>query len=168
MEWHRLSAVDRTEIARPSILNFPGSRSLNAGTENSAVLGLVHELADAIQSKEDQSAQMAARAESLAQCAIDQLKHAQTQLQSSEIARNRAEDGLREANNKVEEFEQALVRIEVRIAAAESELAAAIIRAKDAEARAAASEKTLGTLENAIRQQLLKTRDQGIRISTAA
>ena len=129
MEWDRLRAVDRTETARPSTLHFSNARSRSAGREGPAVLDLVHELANVIQSKDEQSAQMSARAESLAQRAFDQLDQARRELRSSEIARKMAEEGLHEANKRVDEFEEALLRIEARMAAAESELAAAIGRA---------------------------------------
>jgi hypothetical protein len=129
-----------------------------AGQDNrSSALQLVHQLADVIRSKEDQAADMEARAQTLAQCAVDKLNLAETRLQSAEITRNALEADLRESNAKVEVFEGALKHIEVRVCTMEAQLAGAVLRAKVAETRAVEAEKALELLEEAIRSQLLKT-----------
>jgi hypothetical protein len=136
--------------------------------QRSSVEDLVFQLADVIRRKEDEAAQKKVWAESLAQCALDALCQARTQLHSSEIARKAAEAAVNEANARAEDLERALLRNEGKIAAAEAKLAAAVVRARTAEARAARSENSFAMLEEVIREQLLGARSETERCAVAA
>jgi hypothetical protein len=149
---------------------FPDRSEVGGITKEqcSSVEDLVFQLAEVIRRKEDDAAQKKAWAESLAQCALDELCQARTELRSSEIARKAAEAAVNEANAKAEELERALMRTEGKMAAAEAKLAVAVVSARNAEARAARSEKNFGMLEEVIRQQLLETRSEAGNCAVAA
>ena len=136
--------------------------------DGSAALQLVHQLADAVRSREDHAAQVEARAHALGKRAIDELHLAEERLRATDAARNAAEAALNKANATLQEFEVALNHTEARIAAAETQLSDALRRAKAAETRAAQSETALQRLEDAIRVQLLNTQRQAPRNSAAA
>jgi len=142
--------------------------SLTGEEDSSDALQLVDQLADVIRRKEEHAAAIEAQAQALAGRAFDELNLARTQLRSAEIARDTAEARLGEASAKIETFEGALERIEARISTAETQLSASVLRVKTAETRAAEAEKALRQLEDAIRTQLLRAREQASNPHAAA
>jgi hypothetical protein len=138
------------------------------GEDSPAALQLVYQLADVIRQKEDHAAETEARAQALVKRAIEELNHANARLRSGEIARDAVETDLNEASARIEEFEEVVKRIEVRISTAETQLSAAILRAETAETRAAEAENALRLLDDAIRTQLLRARGQASSPSAAA
>jgi chromosome segregation ATPase len=123
--------------------------------ESAAAMQLVYELAGVVRTKEDRAREMEARAQDLARRSLDELNLARMRVRSAEITHAKTEERVKEAMAKVDEFEQALKDTEARIASAEDQLAAAILRAETAEARAAEADEALRSLAGVIRTELL-------------
>jgi chromosome segregation ATPase len=90
--------------------------------DGSSALQLVQQLAEVIQGKEDHASEVEARAQALAQAALDELKRAESRLRSSEIARNVAEAEINEVAARADKFDRTLRHLESRVAIAEAEL----------------------------------------------
>ena len=127
-----------------AIASAAETRDSRAGQAHSpAALELVHQLADVIRSRENHAAECEARAQALAQRALDELKLAEARLRSAEIARNAAEASVDDANGRMEEFARTFEHMEARMATSEIQLSEAFLRAKTAETRATEAEEGL-------------------------
>jgi exonuclease VII large subunit len=152
------SALDSAE----NILDFrrPPYFAKNPGA---AALDLVYQAAELIGDVDNYAAERQARAEKLAQQAIEKLKIAHDRVQSAESGRRAAEAEIKEFSDRVEkvlsvrlqEVEQAMEQTASRIAATEAQLSAAEQRAITAEVRATEAETALKRIEEAIRTRIL-------------
>jgi DNA repair exonuclease SbcCD ATPase subunit len=103
---------------------------------------------------QDHAVELEARAKTLAESDIENLRVAAARVQSAEAARSAAEKTLSELSARLQKAERELTRMQLRNAAAEMQLANAEQRMNAAEARAVSAEKAVNQIENAIRTQL--------------
>lgn len=146
-----------------NILNFqrPPYSAKNPGA---AALDLVYQAVELIGDVDNYAAEREARAEKLAQQAIENLKIADDRVRSAESGRRAAEAEIKEFSDRVEkefsiklqEVEEAMEQTASRIAATEAQLSTAEQRARTADMRADEAENTLKRIEEAIRIQILE------------
>lgn len=155
-------------IARPSsiagarsVVDFPKDPSSSFRASAAAALDLVSEVATAVKSAEERSAEMVVRAEDLANAAIEELRLAEARAEHAEARAERAEAAQRQADADVAALSAAaaearndLEMSRTRLVARESELATAERRASAAERRAADAEAAVERIVDAIRTQL--------------
>jgi chromosome segregation ATPase len=133
------------------------SDSVCSATEDgAAILYLVYQAAEALTAAEDRVIDADARAQTLAQRAMEKIKLAEQRVHEVDAERRAIESKLNEANTRVKECEIALEKSESRNAVAEAKLAAAEHRAHEAQSRANAARTVLVSIEEAIRTHLLR------------
>src|SRR3974390_802399 len=156
-------------------LERPPNSAENPGA---AALNLVYQAAERIRDLDNCAAERHARAETLAEQAIEKLKIAEARVLSAESGRLAAEAKLKEFNDKVEqdlnvrlqEVETALEQTIDRMAAAEAQRFAADQRARTAELRANEAENALKRIEEALHTLILEKgfRDFSRTVAAAA
>jgi hypothetical protein len=157
-------SIDQTD----KVLRFRNSPAFSTENEGEAALDLIYQAAEVIRGIEDRANTTEARAQCLAQDAIEKLQLAENRIQSLETERRAAEACVSEASVKIRETEKALNQAESRIEAAENQLSQTELRARIAETRAGEAEKALIRIEEAIRTQLLGQRRAASSKSAAA
>lgn len=110
------------------------SSAVHAAASAAAALDLVSEAATAVRIAEERGAEMVARAEHLANAAIEKLRLAEAHIERAERAQRQAEAELAKVTSAAAEARNDLDMAQTRLAATESELAAAEQRASLAEA----------------------------------
>jgi chromosome segregation ATPase len=141
----------------------------SAAEDGAAVLYLVYQAAEALTAAEDRVSDIEARAQTLAQRAMEQIKLAEQRANEVDAERRAIESRLNEANTRIKEYEIALEKSESRNAVAEAKLTAAEQRARKAESRANAARTAMVRIEEAIRTHLLRPdRPYSIKSSKAA
>jgi chromosome segregation ATPase len=141
----------------------------SAAEDGAAVLYLVYQAAEALTAAEDRVSDIEARAQTLAQRAMEQIKLAEQRANEVDAERRAIESRLNEANTRIKEYEIALEKSESRNAVAEAKLTAAEHRARKAESRANATRTAMVRIEEAIRTHLLRPdRPYSIKSSKAA
>jgi chromosome segregation ATPase len=113
-----------------------------------AIFDLVSEAAEAMRTRQDRATQSEARAELLAEQAMEKLRFAEARIQSAETARRVAEENLQRVNERLEDAAS-------RTRTTEAELARAAEHIKVVEARAFHAERAFSQLDQAIRAQLI-------------
>jgi len=137
--------------------------------DGAAVLYLVYQAAEALTAAEDRVTDIEARAQTLAQRAMEEIKLAERRVNEVDAERRAIESRLNEANTRIKECESALEKSESRNAVAEAKLTAAEHRARQAESRANAARTAMVRIEEAIRTHLLRPdRPYSIKSSKAA
>lgn len=124
--------------------------------DGAAVLYLVYQAAEALTAAEDRVSDIEARAQTLAQRAMEEVKLAEQRVNEVDAERRAIESRLNEANTRIKEYEIALEKSESRNAVAEAKLTAAEHRARKAESRADATRTAMVRIEEAIRTHLLR------------
>jgi chromosome segregation ATPase len=145
------SALDSAE----NILDFrpPPYPAKNPGA---AALDLVYQAVELIGDVDNYAAEREARAEKLAQQAIEKVEIAEARVQSAESGRLAAEAETKEFSNRLQEVEKVMEQTASRMAATEAQLSTAEQRAGTAELRANEAEDALKRIEEAIRTQILE------------
>jgi hypothetical protein len=133
-----------------------------------AALEVVHQAAELIRSLEARATESETRARAIVLQTLEDMKLAEGRGRSAEEQRESALAALEEANFRVQEVEEALSRVESQLADNEVRLSKAELRAHTAEALASESEKTLTSVEAAIRIHLLERRPDASRDLAAA
>jgi exonuclease VII large subunit len=143
-----------------------------------AALDVVYQIAELIRDVDNYAAERHARAEMLAQQAIEKLKIAHDRVQSAESGRLAAEAEIKKFSERLEkelsvrlqDVEIAMEQTASRMAATEFQLSAAEQRARAAETRAEEAEDALRRIEEAVRTRILEKRRGGpsVSIATAA
>lgn len=143
-----------------------------------AALDIINQVTELFQDVDNYAAERHARAERLAQQAIEKLKIAHNRVRSAELGRLAAEAEMKKLGEKVEkelstrlqDVERVLEQAASRMEAAEIQLSAAEQRARTAEMRAEEAESALKRIEEAVRTRILeKRRDaSSVSIATAA
>jgi chromosome segregation ATPase len=152
----RAQVADSCSIgSEDKVLQFPAGPRCSKTNDAESALGLVQQAAEAIKGLEARAAEVEARAQSLAQDAIERLRNAESRIQALEAERSSFEARMDAATHKILEADKALTRAESRIEGAEEQLFKAQLRAHGAETRASEAEKALLRIEDAIRTQLL-------------
>jgi chromosome segregation ATPase len=164
----------QSEMAPPPSIQSeaerPDSDSVCSAAEDGAtVLYLVYQAAEALTAAEDRVIDIEARAQTLAQRAMEDIKLSEQRLNEVDAERQAMESRLDEANTRIKEYEIALEKSESRNAVAEAKLTAAEHRAREAESRANSARTALVRIEEAIRTHLLRPdRPHSIKSSKAA
>ena len=164
----------QSEMAPPPLPHSeaegPDSDSVCSAAEDGAtVLYLVYQAAEALTAAEDRVIDIEARAQTLAQRAMEDIKLSEQRLNEVDAERQAIESRLNEANTRIKEYEIALEKSESRNAVAEAKLTAAEHRAREAESRANSARTALVRIEEAIRTHLLRPdRPHSIKSSKAA
>jgi chromosome segregation ATPase len=180
--WLRDDMRDHLANGNPSdaienVLSF--QRRITSGKNpGEAALELVWQAAELIGDVDSFAAERLARAEKLAQQAIEKLKIADDRVRSAESERrtviaemNEFRDKVeKEVSDKLQEMERAMEQTASRVAAAEAKLSTAEQRARAAESRANEAENALRRVEAAIRSKIIAKMptNSGGRIATAA
>ncbi len=148
----------------------PDSDSIcSAAEDGAAILYLVYQAAEALTAAEDRVSDVEARAQTLAQRAMEEIKLAERRVDELDEERRAIESRLNEANTRIKECEIALEKSDTRNAIAEAKLIAAEHRAREAESRAKAARAALVRIEEAIRTHLLRPdRPRSTKLSKAA
>jgi chromosome segregation ATPase len=133
-----------------------------------AALEIVHQAAELIRSLDARATESETRARVFVLQAIEDIKFAEGRVHSAEEQRESALAALEEANSRAQEVDEALSRVESQLADNEVRLSKAELRAHTAEALASESEKTLTSVEAAIRIHLLERRPDASRDLAAA
>ena len=129
--------------------------SLHAETWGVTAVDLVNQAAEIVQSIEEHAAETTARAQDLAQKAVEQLEIAGSRIRALESAQSALEERCRAANARAAEAEQMVRQSKAEIAAMEESLSGADRRARNAEARVIEAKKILSQVEDSIRNKLL-------------
>lgn len=141
----------------------------SAAEDGATVLYLVYQAAEALTAAEDRVIDIEARAQTLAQRAMEDIKLSEQRLNEVDAERQEIETRLNEANTRIKEYAIALEKSESRNAVAEAKLTAAEQRAREAESRANSARTALVRIEEAIRTHLLRPdRPHSIKSSKAA
>jgi chromosome segregation ATPase len=162
----RLSGAPQRNRSAP-IWSSPGA-SDNATRDGGAALDLVYQAADVLRGLEARAKEFENHARDLAEKAYAKLKLAETRIQELEAQHRAAEACLNGAHDKLQEAVEALKRERARAAAAEDQLPKLEMRARSAEARAEEYEKTIASIEDAIRIEILKQSPSASNPSSAA
>ena len=174
---HMRDYIANSSVAESAnnILSFKHQSAKNPGA---AALDLVYQAAELIGEVDNCAAERQARAETLAEQAIEKLKIADDRVRSANSARLAAEAEVKQFSDRVEkevsikiqEIEKAIEQMAFGIAASEARLSAAEQRARNAEIRADEAENALKRIEEAIRTRILQKRfsDSSGRAATAA
>jgi DNA repair exonuclease SbcCD ATPase subunit len=140
------------------IVNFPTVVSEDSASsiadEAIAALELVSEAAKGVKCAEDRAAESMARAQTLANDAVDNVRLLQSRIERAEEAKRQADAELAENKADNEKLRNELKEADARIADQENVLATAERRASVAEKRANDAEAALKRLTHAIRTQL--------------
>jgi len=116
-------------------------------------IDLVYQAADVFRGIEEQARQTEARAKSLCNSALDQVRHAEARAEAAEHDHRTV---LFNAEEKLRDASRALEQAGSRLEAKEDQLAAMEFRAQAAEAEAREAKQALALVEEAIRRQLLR------------
>ena len=154
---HLSDIIANSASATPgdNIVNFTPPRAAQ-NLDNPDVLDLVFQAADAIKCREDRAAEIEARAQDLAQRALDELQHAKKRIQDTENAQRVAEARALDTFEKNRALEKILKQHEALIAATQAKLSAAEQYSQTIEARAQKAEYALARLEDGIRSKLVR------------
>jgi hypothetical protein len=142
MGWLRGSKRDQTErLESENVLNFSPALLSSEGpkvkeplesykdparqSDPTPAFDLLHQLAEVIREKDDRATEIEARANALAQCAVDELQRADARLRFAETARRAAEAAVNEASARIENLEGKIESLQSRIATAEADLLSA-------------------------------------------
>ena len=141
----------------------------SAAEDGAAALYMVYQAAEALTAAEVRAVDIEARAQTLAQRAMEEIKLAEQHVNEVDEERRAIRSRLNEANTRIKECEIALEKSESRNAVTEAKLAAAERRAREAESRANAARTAMVRIEEAIRTHLLRPeRPHSINSSKAA
>jgi DNA repair exonuclease SbcCD ATPase subunit len=140
-----------------SVLSF-GSPLAGTRTDGATAMDLVCQAARVIDDLSHRANEVEERARWLVEKAIDKLQAAESRHEAEQC---RQRDALNTAAAKLAEAERTLKFLQVQLASAESELSAADTRAQEAEKRADDAKDALRRIEEAIRTQLLRQRQDG-------
>jgi myosin heavy subunit len=160
MNWLREHNRDQVRNAasldlEQNILTFHRDTAAALRYDTSAALDLVAQAAALIRGIQDRAADSEARAQSLAECALQKLQIAEARFHSAEAARGLAQETLSKLSSRLQDAERELMRTQPRIATAEAQLAEAERHTRAAETRAINAEAAVNQIEDAIRSQLV-------------
>jgi chromosome segregation ATPase len=159
MDWLRQHMRDHiADFALPTekVVSFRSARSISADNNGTAALRLVRQAADLLRSAEDHSAEIEARAQALADRAVEELRDAKKRIHSLESDCERLTALVAEAKDQALTTEDALRQSEARVAAMATQLSTAERCASSAERRASEAEGLLMRVEDAIRTEILE------------
>lgn len=164
----RLSGVPQRDPSATT-WNFSGVYDNAAATRHGrATLDLVYQAAEVLRDLEARANEFENHARDLAEKAYAKLKAAEARIQELEVQQRTAESCLNSARDKLHEAAEALRRERARVAAAENRLPELEMRARSAEARAEECERTMASIEDAIRIEILKQRPSDSNLSNEA
>lgn len=129
--------------------------SASVDIRGATAIDLVHQAAAMMKGIENQAAETSARAQDLAQKAVEQLHAAEARIRALTSAQGEAEARLKETTARADAFEQMARTTQAQIAAMEQRVAATEDRARQAATRATEAENNLVRVQNAIQHQLL-------------
>ena len=145
------------------IVSFPiaiaGGASASFEDDADAALDLLSKAANGIKRAEDRAAETMARAQSLANGAVDKVRLLQARIDRAEEAKRQADAELAERKIDIEKLRKELKEADARIADQENALTNAEQRANAAEKRANDAEAALKRVTHAIRTTLPATNE---------
>jgi chromosome segregation ATPase len=139
-----------------TISNFPSARDAAPTRDGRAALDLVYQAAEVVRSIEERANEFESHARDLAEKAVAKLSLAEKRIQELETQQLAAEAGINDARVKLHEAAEAVKRERARVVAAENKLPELEMRARLAEARAEECQKTIASIEDAIRTEILR------------
>jgi len=150
------------------IIHFLPASGRSTKMEGETALNLVFEVAEVIRGTEDRASAIEKHAQSLAESATEELRHAKKRIQELETERQDAESHINEVNITMQEAAEVLKCTDSRLVAAEGRAIRAEQRAREVEMRVNEMATAMTRNEDTTRARLLGQRPAASSKLTAA